>query len=44
MFSPSMLGFRPLKNKKGKTVLKAFNEMVTEFKCKQNKLWVDQGR
>ena len=35
---------RPLKNKKSKTVLKAFNEMVTEFNCKQNKLCVDQGR
>ena len=29
---------------KGKTVLNAFIEIVTEPKCKPNKLWADQGR
>ena len=33
-----------LKNKKGKTVLDAFIEIVNESNCKPNKLWVDQGR
>ena len=32
------------KDKKGKTVLNAFIEIVYEFNLKPNKLWVDQGR
>ena len=33
-----------LNNKKGKTVLNAFMEIVNESNRKPNKLWVDQGR
>ena len=33
-----------LKDKKGKTVLNAFIEIVNESNCKPNKLWVDQGK
>ena len=33
-----------LKDKKVKTVLNAFTEMVNESNRKPNKLWVDQGR
>ena len=35
---------KPLKDKKGKTVLNAFMEIVNESYCTPNKLWVDQGR
>ena len=35
---------KPLKNKKGKTVLIAFIEIVNESNSKPNRLWVDQGR
>ena len=35
---------KPLKVKKGKTVLNYFSEIVNEFNRKANKLWVDQGR
>ena len=35
---------KPLKDKKGKTVLNAFIEIVNESNRKPNKLWVDQGR
>ena len=35
---------KPLKDKKGKTILNAFMEIVNEPNCKPNKLWVDQGR
>ena len=35
---------KPLKDKKGKTVLNAFNEIVNESNRKPNKLWVDQRR
>ena len=35
---------KPLKDKKCKTVIKAFIEIVNEYNCKPNKLWVDQGR
>ena len=35
---------KPLKDKKGKTVLNAFIEIVNESGRKLNKLWVDQGR
>ena len=35
---------KPLKDKKGKTVLNAFIEIVNESNGKPNKLWVDQGR
>ena len=34
----------PLKNKKGKTILRAFIEIVNESNCKPNKLWVVQQR
>ena len=35
---------KPLKDKKDKTVLNAFMEIVNESNGKSNKLWVDQGR
>ena len=35
---------KPLKDKKSKTVLNAFIEIVNESNHKPNKLWVDQGR
>ena len=34
---------KPLKDKKGKTVINAFIEIVNESNRKPNKLWVDQG-
>ena len=36
--------FKPLRDKKNKTVLNAFIEIVNESNRKPNKLWVDQGR
>ena len=33
-----------LKDKKGKTVLNVFTEIVNESNRKPNELWVDQGR
>ena len=35
---------KSLKNKKSKTILNAFIEIVNESSRKPNKLWVDQGR
>ena len=35
---------KPLKDKKVKTVLNAFIEIVNESNHKSNILWVDQGR
>ena len=35
---------KPLKDKKGKTVLNAFIEIINESNGKSNKLWFDQGR
>ena len=35
---------KPLKDKKGKTFLNTFIEIVNESNSKPNKLWVDQGR
>ena len=35
---------KPLKDKKGKPVLNAFNKIVNESNCRPNKLWVDQGK
>ena len=35
---------KPLKDKKGKTVLNAFIEVVNESNRKPIQLWVDQGR
>ena len=35
---------KPLKVKKGKTVLNALIEIVNRSNRKPNKLWVDQGR
>ena len=34
---------KPLKYKKGKTILNAFIEIVNESNRKPNNLWVDQG-
>ena len=36
--------FKPLKDKKRKTVLNAFIEIVNESNCKPNQFWVDHGR
>ena len=35
---------KPLKDKKCKTILNAFIEIVNESNHKPNKLWIDQGR
>ena len=35
---------KPLKDKKGKTVLNVFIDIVNQSNRKPNKLWVDQGR
>ena len=35
---------KPLKSKKGKTVLNAFIKIVNESNRKPNKLWIYQGR
>ena len=35
---------KPLKDKKGKTVLNTFIETVNKSNCKSSKLWADQGR
>ena len=35
---------KPLKDKKGKTVLNSFIKIVNESNSKPNKLWIDQGR
>ena len=35
---------KPLKDKKGKTILNVFIKIVHEFDHKPNKLWVDQRR
>ena len=35
---------KPLKNKKAKTVLHGFNEILKNFQPKPNKLWIDQGK
>ena len=35
---------KPLKDKKGKTVVNALIEIVNESNCKPNKLWVDQEK
>ena len=35
---------QPLKDKKPKAVLNAFNETAKKSKRQPNKLWVDQGR
>ena len=32
-----------LKNKKETTIIKAFQEILNESSCKQNKIWVDKG-
>ena len=44
MFSLSILGLNLSKDKKGKVALNAFIEIVNEYNCKPNKLWVDQAR
>ena len=36
--------FKPLEDKKGKTVLNDFIKIGNESNHKTNKLWVDQGR
>ena len=35
---------KSLNDKKFKTILNSFIEILAKFKCKPNKLWVDQGR
>ena len=35
---------KPLKDKKDKTVINAFIEIVNESNRKPNKIWIDQGR
>ena len=35
---------KPLKGKKGKTVLNAFIEIVNESNRKPNKLWANEGQ
>ena len=35
---------KPLKDRKGKTVLNTFIEILNESNRKRNRLWVDQGR
>ena len=35
---------KPLKDKKGKTVLNAFIEIADESNHKPNEIWVDKGR
>ena len=44
MFSPNMLGLKPLKDKKAETVHHGFVETANETKFKPNKLWVDQKK
>ena len=44
MLSLNMHWFKPLKDKKGKTVINAFIEIVNESNRKPNKLSVDQAR
>ena len=44
MFSLSMHGIKPWKDRKCKTALNAFIQKVNEFNRKPNKLYVDQGR
>ena len=44
MFHQICLGLKPLKDKKRKTILNDFIEIVIESNCKPNKLLVDQER
>ena len=44
MFFTKYSWVKPLKDKKGKTVLNVFIEIVNESNRKPNKLWVNQGR
>ena len=44
MFLTKYAWVKPLKDKKGKTVLNGFIEIVNESNDKPNKLWVAQGR
>ena len=44
MFSLNMHGLNLLKDKKGKTVVNAFIEIVNKSNRKPNELWVNQGR
>ena len=39
-----MLGVKPLKDKKAKTVFNGSAEIINKSKRKPNKLWVDQRR
>ena len=39
----NMLGFVPLKDKKGATITNAFQKILDSSKSKPNKIWVDQG-
>ena len=44
MFPLNIAWGKPLRDKKGKTVLNAFVKIVSESNCKPNKLWVDQAK
>ena len=44
MLSLNMHGLKPLKYKKGKTILIAFVKIVNKSNRKLNKSWIDQGR
>ena len=33
----------PLKDKKGITIINAFQKILDESNCKPNKIWVDKG-
>ena len=44
MFSLNMHGLNLFKDKKGKTVVNAFIEIVNKSNRKPNELWVNQGR
>ena len=44
VFSLNMRGVKPLKDKRGKTVLNTFIETVNESNRKPNKLWVNRVR
>ena len=43
-FSTKYAWVKPLKDKKVKTVLSSFTEIVNQSKRKPNKLWVDQEK
>ena len=44
MFFTKYAWVKPLTDKKTKTVLQDFIEIINKSNCKPNKLWVDQER